>query len=41
MEPVVDLDPAEEVAPELAVESVDESGPGWLLESEDSSSQDY
>ena len=37
----MDLDPAEEVAPELAVESIDESGPGWLVESEDSLSQDY
>ena len=41
VEPVVELDPMEEVAPEPTVESVEESGPGWLVESEESSSHDY
>ena len=40
-EPVVDLDPEEEAALEPAVESMDESGPGWLVESEEFDSQDY
>ena len=37
----VELDPVEEVAPKPAVESVEESGLGWLVESDESSSQDY
>ena len=37
-EPVVELDPVEEIAPEPVAESVDGSGPGWLVESDDPSS---
>ena len=35
-EPVIDLDPVEEVAPGSTTESVEESGPGWLVESDES-----
>ena len=38
---VIDLDPEEEVALEPMAESVEESGPGWLVESDESLSQDY
>ena len=40
-EPMIDLDPEQEATPEPTAESVDESGPGWLVESEESESQDY
>ena len=40
-EPVIKLDPVEEAAPEPAVESVEESGAGWLVDSDESQSQDY
>ena len=41
VEPVIELDPVEEVAPEPAAESVEESGLGWLIESDESASHDY
>ena len=41
VEPVVELDLVEEVVPELAAKSVEESGPGWLVESDESASHNY
>ena len=41
VEPVIERDPAEEAAPKPVVESVEENGSRWLVESDESSSQDY
>ena len=40
-EPVIELNPVEKAAPEPAAESIEESGPGWLVKSDESQSQDY
>ena len=39
-EPIIDLDSPEEFIPVLKVESIEENGPGWLIESDDSSGED-
>ena len=39
-DPVIDVDFPEEFIPVPEVESTEESGPGWLVESDDSSSGD-
>ena len=45
LEPEVEMQPAptvvEEIAPEPDLESVEQDGPGWLVESEESAGQDY
>ena len=41
IELVIELDPVEEAVPKPVMESVEESGLGWLVESDESSSQDY
>ena len=38
---MIELDLVEEVAPELAAESVEESGPRWLVGSDESASHNY
>ena len=41
VELVIKLDPVGEAAPELVAESVEESGSGWLVESDESADHDY